>query len=459
MAPDEDSDAAKNLMSWTQKFRKDKNHLFYAPISLQQAATTADQPANGPVWASRTTLPAPKCDSILTAITEAVYDLDDSSCRADLVATLADVQVQWSGFRSGVGKNEKEPNITEEEKYQGLMKDTQSKTTIIYVHGGLNYSGGPASTRAVTSTLAQLTKGRCLVLEQRLAPQNPFPAPLIDLLVAYLSLLYPPKDSFHEALTPEDIVIAGESTGGNLCLAFLLFIQHFQRRKTRINFHDHCISIPYPAGFATFGAQGDATMSFPSYVRNAKYDIVNDIHPTLSDLIRPDSIWPSTPPRSHIYCPTTHLITHPLVSPVSSKSWPSIKPPPIFFAYGQERMLDEGRFMAKQAFKAGALVQFHQYNALPHIFAFFAEIPQTAHLFTQWAKFCRACVEEPQAISSSRYCVYEPVADPPGFKTILRDIGDGMGFTDLEYGEVLKLTDGKKKKMKAWNGPKKKSSL
>jgi len=137
MASDEDKEAVKKLMSWTQKFRKDKNHLFYAPISQQQAITTADQPANGPVWASRTILPAPEDDSIITAITEAIYDLDDGSC-TDLVATLADVQVQWSGFRSGVGKREKEPNISERDKYKGLMKDTRSKTTILYVHGGLN---------------------------------------------------------------------------------------------------------------------------------------------------------------------------------------------------------------------------------------------------------------------------------------------------------------------------------
>ncbi|PQE20483.1 hypothetical protein CJF30_00001806 [Rutstroemia sp. NJR-2017a BBW] len=458
MASEEDNEAAKSLMRWTQKFRKEKNHLFCASISLQQAATTADQPAKGPIWASRTVLPNPKDNSIISSITEAIYSLSNDPPKEDLVATLADVKVQWSGFRSGVGKNETEPDITEEEKYRGLMKDTKSRTTIIYVHGGLNYSGGPASTREVTSTLARLTKGRCLVLEQRLAPQHPFPAPLIDLLVAYLSLLYPPKDAFHETVRPEDIVISGESTGGNLCLAFLLLLQHFQQNKTCINFHDKCISIPYPAGFAIFGAQGDATMSFPSYSRNAKYDILNDVHPTRSDDLQPDAIWPSKPPRSHIYAPTTNLITHPLVSPVSSKEWPA-NCPPLFFAYGQECMLDEGAFMAKQAFRAGASVQFHQYNALAHIFAFFAQIPQAAHLFTQWAKFCQDCVEDPKAVVSSEYSVYEPMTASQGFKSVPRDIGDGSGFTNLAYGEVLKMMDEKKRKMKPWNGGKRSSLL
>jgi hypothetical protein len=134
----EDNEAARKLMSWTQKFRKQKNHLFYAPISLQQAATTADQPARGPIWASRTVFPAPKDNSVVSSITGAIHNLSDDLHEEDIVATLADVRVQWSGFRSGVGKNENEPDITEEEKYKGLMKDTKSRTTIIYVHGGLN---------------------------------------------------------------------------------------------------------------------------------------------------------------------------------------------------------------------------------------------------------------------------------------------------------------------------------
>jgi hypothetical protein len=196
----------------------------------------------------------------------------------------------------------------------------------------------------------------------------------------------------------------------------------------------------------------------PSYLRNAKYDILNDVHPTRSDNLQPDFIWPSKPPRSHIYAPTTNLITHPLVSPVSSKEWPSDSPP-LFFAYGQECMLDEGSFMAKQAFRAGASVQFHQYNALPHIFAFFAQIPQAAHLFAQWAKFCRDCVETPKAMVSSRYKVYEPITDSPGFKAVPHDIGDGSGFNNLAYGQVLEMIDEKKKEMKVWNGPKRSSSL
>lgn len=114
----------------------------------------------------------------------------------------------------------------------------------------------------MTSTLARLSKGRCLVLDQRLSPQNPFPAALIDLLIAYLSLLHPPPGSFYEAVPPQNIVLAGDSSGVNLCLALLLLIQYFQQKPhPEIQFHYTSVSIPYPAGIAVFGAHGDVTSS------------------------------------------------------------------------------------------------------------------------------------------------------------------------------------------------------
>lgn len=123
-------------------------------------------------------------------------------------------------------------------------------------------SGSPATVRNITVELARLNGGRCLVVEYRLSPQNPFPLALIDLFIAYLSLLYPPCGSFHEAVPSEQIVLAGDSSGGNLVLALLLLLQFLRdKRGGHVKFHGRDVSIPFPAGIAAFGLHGDLTNS------------------------------------------------------------------------------------------------------------------------------------------------------------------------------------------------------
>ncbi|KAF4636422.1 hypothetical protein G7Y89_g1668 [Cudoniella acicularis] len=416
----EETPASRKLLHLTQTFSKTKAHIFYAPVSLQQAVTATDRPANGPVWASRTTFPAPKNDAILTAVTEAIADLGDGSESSNETpaSSVEDVQFQWSGYRTGVEKGEKEPDVSEREKYEGLMRDTRSKTTILYVHGGFYYTGGPASVRAVTSTLAKISKGRCLVLDQRLCPQNPFPAALIDFLVAYLSLLYPPLDSFHEAVPPQEIVLAGDSSGGNMCLAFLLLIQYLrQKQNSKIKFHDAYVSIPYPAGVATFGAHTDATMSLPSFHSNSKWDFLVDTLPFLSDAFPSCPLWPTSPPRSSIYT-TTPLLIHPL------------------------------------------------YNALPHIFAFlFPSLPQSVHMLSQWAEFCRVCVEEPEKLArnNNRYKIYEPREgeNEDGFHCVEKRVNEkGDEFWEgVDLENVVQKMKEKQGQMKIWVGPTRKDSV
>jgi len=457
MTTEQDTQAEQELVSSTQKLRNDKKSSFHAPVSVQQAATNADRRANGPVWASRTVFPAPKNDALLVAVLEAITGLGDDP--KEVHPILADVKVQWSGYRSGAGKKDKEPDISEKAKYEGLMKDTASKTTILYIHGGSYMTGGPANVRPVTTALATLTSGRCLVLDQRLSPQNPFPSAIIDALVAYLSMLYPHKGSFHEHIPSEHIVFAGDSSGGSICLALLLLIQWFQQRNNFcIKFHDNYVSIPYPAGVATLGPQVDITNALPSFKQNARYDFLDDILPCNTDNFPTCPHWPSRPPRANIYT-ATNLLTHPLVSPITSKSWPSTNPPRLFFAYGQERLLDSGKFTAKQASNTGVSVHFHQYNALPHIFPLlFPHLPQSKHMLTQWANFCRLCVEDTAAVNSSKYCIYEPTSSY--FKTLSYDIVNRNSFSDLKYTEVMKLIDEAKNSswQKVWDGSKSKVS-
>ena len=132
LAPDE---ADRKLLALKQQFVDFMAPSYYRSISHQQAQTTVDRPAKGSVWASRSTFPRPADDAHVDALLDAIRDLGNGMERHKWL-TLADVKVQWTGFRAGVDKNEPEPVTDEDAKYRNLLVDSTSKITIMYFHGG-----------------------------------------------------------------------------------------------------------------------------------------------------------------------------------------------------------------------------------------------------------------------------------------------------------------------------------
>jgi monoterpene epsilon-lactone hydrolase len=82
---------------------------------------------------------------------------------------------------------------------------------VLYLHGGGFVLGGANTHRALISHLAQQTRMAVVAIDYRRSPEHPFPAARDDALGAYQALL----DCGH---SPHQIVIAGDSAGGNLCL-------------------------------------------------------------------------------------------------------------------------------------------------------------------------------------------------------------------------------------------------
>lgn len=86
---------------------------------------------------------------------------------------------------------------------------------ILYFHGGGYVSGSCQDHRGFVSKFAKMIGIKCLLFDYRLAPEHPYPAAIDDSLLVYteiLSLGYEPKN----------ILFAGESAGGGLCLSSLL---------------------------------------------------------------------------------------------------------------------------------------------------------------------------------------------------------------------------------------------
>lgn len=181
---------------------------------------------------SKITAPVPVEDDIRAALFEAIETMKEpgSAEGGYTKPELLPVEAEWTGYRSGATKDSAELRISEKEKYTELMREATSPTTILYLHGGAYFLLDPSSHRPTTKKLAKLTKGRAYSVRYRLAPQNPFPAALLDALLSYLTLLYPSKDAIHTPVSPEHIVFAGDSAGGNLCMALLQLILQLNRQ-------------------------------------------------------------------------------------------------------------------------------------------------------------------------------------------------------------------------------------
>lgn len=88
----------------------------------------------------------------------------------------------------------------------------------LYLHGGGYVIGSPATHRELARRLSAATAGSVLVIDYRLAPENPFPAPVEDAVSAYRWLL-------NQGTDPSALSIAGDSAGGGLTVATLVSIR------------------------------------------------------------------------------------------------------------------------------------------------------------------------------------------------------------------------------------------
>lgn len=122
---------------------------------------------------------------------------------------------------------------------------------ILYFHGGGYVVGRPETHRKMLSRLALLTGLRTVLPRYRLAPEHPFPAAFDDAVAVWDALI-------REGLTPDRIVIGGDSAGGGLALALLA---HLTGRGTP------------PAGTFAFSPWTDLKLTGDSLSGNAASDV------------------------------------------------------------------------------------------------------------------------------------------------------------------------------------------
>jgi len=374
-------------------------------ISKVQSTTLKDPGIKGKMWVAKATIKAPKQadESVRDAVFEAIDAMKDGEVRYTK-PELVDTEVEWTGFRPNAGPEEALPEVSEGEKYKRMMAEPTrtSGTTILYFHGGAYYLCDPTTHRPLCSRLAKETHGRVCSVRYRLAPQAAFPSQLLDAFMVYLSLLYPPPGSMHEAVPAKHIVLGGDSAGGNLSFALLqLLLQlHRSRNSPKVRFHGEVVSVPLPAGATANSGWFDICRAMPSIANNAQFDYLPaPNHDDALSRFPSDHIWPTDPPRGDMFCDLS-LIDHPLASPVAAESWKGA--PPLWLNTGEECLSDEDMIVAARSASQGVTVQFEEYEAMPHCFPMLLPfLPTADRAMRSWGDFCRRCVEEPQSLKTN----------------------------------------------------------
>ena len=211
-----------------------------------------------------------------------------------------------------------------------IVPNAVKNKAILYIHGGGFIIGSPNSHRLLTVAIGMETNLRVLSIDYRLAPENPFPACVEDCVTAYKWLL-------SRGFKPQNIIIMGDSAGGNLTLTTLL------KLKDK--------GIELPAGGISLSPLTDATFSDESFIENAKTD------PVLADV---GAFW-----WPFVYIKDAER-NNPLISPLFG----DLKDlPPLLFQVSNSEMLysDSERFVNK-AKAAGVDATLQSWDDMPHVF-------------------------------------------------------------------------------------------
>ena len=204
------------------------------------------------------------------------------------------------------------------------------KYVILYCHGGGYSTGSRIYARTLTKKLAMSTSMDVLSFDYRLAPENPYPAAIEDAMKVwnYLMLL---------GYGARDVILAGDSAGGNLALSLTLKLKEEKRLL--------------PRGLVLMSPWTDLTSSGESHETRAQIDPV--LHAGyLAEMIRN-------------YAPEEDL-NNPFISPLFG-NYEGF--PPVYIQVGEnEILLDDSVMLYRKLLEANVSVKFDRFQGMWHVF-------------------------------------------------------------------------------------------
>ena len=204
------------------------------------------------------------------------------------------------------------------------------KYIILYCHGGGYSTGSSLYARTLTTKLASSTSMDVLSFDYRLAPENPYPAATQDAMQIwdYLMLL---------GYGARDVILAGDSAGGNLALSLTLKLKEEKRLL--------------PRGLVLMSPWTDLTSSGESHETRAQIDPV--LHAGyLAEMIRN-------------YAPEEDL-NNPFISPLFG-NYEGF--PPVYIQVGEnEILLDDSVMLYRKLLEANVSVKLDRFPGMWHVF-------------------------------------------------------------------------------------------
>ena len=205
---------------------------------------------------------------------------------------------------------------------------------VMYLHGGGYMIGSMRTHRSPLAYLSRVSDSRVLGLNYRLAPEHPFPAAVEDSVAGYRWLL-------SQGLSPQRIVIGGDSCGGGLTIATLVALKYF--------------GDPLPAGGISHSGWTDLAHTGESFVTKAEADPLLD-----KDMLEGMA--------------AAYLGDRPRTTPLASPYYADLSGlPPLLVQVGTaEVLLDDSLRLAEKAKGAGVDVTLEVWDDMPHVWQAFA---------------------------------------------------------------------------------------
>ncbi len=229
-------------------------------------------------------------------------------------------------------------NVTVEEGFVGSIpiewirphQNHSKETILLYCHGGGYVTGCMKYSRSLTAKLAHAANRELISFDYSLAPEHPYPAALEEAEAVWNHLLYLGYGS-------KNIIVAGDSAGGNLALALTLRLKE-QKRKL-------------PGGLLLFSPWTDMTCSGESYQSRMEVD------PILDEAYIKDAV--------AAYANGQNL-KNPLISPLFGNF--DGFPPVLLETGDNEILLSDSTSLYKAMKKADVPVKMKLYPGMWHVF-------------------------------------------------------------------------------------------